>query len=127
MAEFNELVRIKKRLCIKYKSSGCIGCPINHSMGNLCGIISISGYSDNKFMELEEALLSWAAEHPEPQYPTWGEWLESIEVIKYNNRADSINYLIRPTHKTNTQIPADIAQKLGIEPKKKWHSDNLQK
>jgi len=59
------------------------------------------------------------AKHPEPQYPTWGEWLESIGVIKYNNRADSINYLIRPTHKTNTQIPADIAQKLEIEPKEK--------
>ena len=59
------------------------------------------------------------AKNPEPQYPTWGEWLESIGVIKYIDRADSINYLIRSTHKTNTQIPADIAQKLEIEPKEK--------
>ena len=107
MAEFSELVRIKKRLCIKYKSSGCIGCPINGSMGNLCGIISISGYSDNKFMELEEALLSWAAEHPEPVYPSY------LEVFWWGHKktwAEIKDVLASP-------IPADIAQKLGLQPK----------
>ncbi len=104
MAEFSELVRIKKRICIKYKSSGCIGCPIDCRKGNLCGIISISGYSDNEFIELEEALLLWAAENPEPVYPTWGTWLSE----KYDYDLREIMY---------TPIPDDIAQKLGIEPK----------
>ena len=117
MAEFSELVRIKKRLCIKYKSSGCIGCPINFSMGNLCGIISISRYSDNKFMELEEALLSWAAEHPEPVYPTWMEWLTDLGAIP-----KAINWdepLVEAVYDAiQEHIPADIAQKFGIEPKK---------
>lgn len=112
MAEFSELVRIKKRICIKYKSSGCIGCPLEHSRGDLCGIISISGYSDNKFLELEEALLSWAAEHPEPVYPTFREWLISIGVIgKMSTHSVIADKLAM------TPISADIADKLGIEPK----------
>lgn len=119
MAEFNELVQIKKRICIKYKSSGCIGCPIKCSSGDLCGIISISGYSNNKFMELEEVLLSWAAEHPEPVYPAWGDWFaERGDLIKLwrNIKVCSghgpgvIGFLYEP-------IPTDIASQLGIKPK----------
>ena len=104
MAEFSELVRIKKKICIKYKSSGCIGCPIDCRKGHLCGIISISGYSDNEFMELEEALLSWGAEHPEPVYPSWYEYLTDMYPASWNMIKDK-------------PIPADLAQKLGIEPK----------
>jgi hypothetical protein len=90
----------------------------------LTGCVAI--YEDNgeiDYTDVENKVDAWAAEHPEPVYPTWGEWLESIEVIKYNERADNINYFIRPTHKTNTQIPADIAQKLGIEPLPVVHCD----
>ena len=111
MAEFSELMRIKKRLCIKYKSSGCIECPLNYSIGDLCGIISISGYSDNKFMELEEALLSWAAEHPEPVYPTWFEYIWKFAFKEPVSDLDLVIWM------ANNRIPADIAQKLGVEPK----------
>lgn len=76
-------------------------------------------------MELEEALLSWAAEHPEPVYPTWGEYLASIGVMKPAQPDKA--YEVWFTQLYSTNIPADIAQKLGIEPKEKWHSDNLQK
>jgi hypothetical protein len=84
-------------------------------MGNLCGIISISGYSDNKFMELEKALLSWAAEHPEPVYPTWVEYLVEIGVIPHKIRLKTADALM-DTHMLKP-IFADIAQKLGIKPK----------
>lgn len=71
----------------------------------------------------EEVVMSWAAEHPEPVYPTWREYLTSIGVIP---KAE-----ILPTERnefvysdfseafalTNTRIDADLAQKLGIEPK----------
>ena len=49
----------------------------------------------------------------EPQYPTWGEWLMSISVISGlfpKGAIDALGNLKQP-------IPADMAEKLGIEPK----------
>ena len=121
MAEFSELVRIKKRICIKYASSGCIGCPIDHSSGGLCGVISISGYSDNIFTEFEEALLSWAAENPEPVYPMWCEWLADKGVVDVARMpvdySGGIITEIKPSGKMYERIPAAVAEKLGIKPK----------
>ena len=48
--------------------------------------------------------MEWAEEHPEPVYPTWGTWLSE----KYDYDLREIMY---------TPILADIAEKLGIEPK----------
>jgi hypothetical protein len=62
---------------------------------------------------VERTVMSWAAEHPAPVYPTWGEWLMSIGVINGvhpHGAIDALGNLKQP-------IPADIAQKLGIEPK----------
>jgi hypothetical protein len=67
----------------------------------------------------------WTAEHPEPVYPTWGEWLISVGAarkiptgvpfeFKDGRIADSPWETVVDV---NTHIPADIAQKLGIEPK----------
>ena len=115
MAEFQEVIKQMKRMCAHFGPT-CNGCPLWLEKGTdeFCGEEPNNIHSDPALVEA--VVMQWAAENPEPVYPTWGEWLESIEVIKYNNRADSINYLIRPTHKTNTQIPADIAEKLGIKP-----------
>lgn len=104
MAEFSELVRIKKRLCAKYKRGFCNGCPLGKGENNLCGIISVKDYTDFQFKELEDELLSWAAKNPEPVYPKWGEWLEG----KYDELISEI--VFKP-------IPADIAEKLGLKPK----------
>ena len=101
MAEFSELVRTKKRVCAKYKKDNCFGCPIS---GILCGIISISSYSDLEFKEFEDALMAWAAEHPAPKYPTWMEYLFTIYDTVWPQIA-------------TMEIPDDIAEKLGIEPK----------
>ena len=106
MAEFSELVRIKKRICAKYKKDNCVGCPISD---DLCGIISISGYSDLEFKRLEDVIAQWAAENPEPVYPSWGEWLTEMY---YPGWQDEYWMSI-----AEQPIPNDIAQKLGIEPK----------
>jgi hypothetical protein len=71
-------------------------------------------------MELEEALLSWAAENPEPVYPTWGEWLEKQGVVKTvpSPRYEENGALYyTPMYEITNPIPGDLAQKLGIEPK----------
>ena len=102
MSEFQEVARHWKRMCKQYrKPNTCHGCPIaeHQKMFEACSD------GDVDTVAMEALVMAWAAEHPEPVYPTWGEWLQMM----YN----SMNYagiFITP-------IPADIAQKLGIEPK----------
>ena len=60
----------------------------------------------NEWMEEQDA------EHPEPVYPTWGEWLIQIGVAQIGSGMLGIH----PTMAVQP-IPADIAQKLGLKPK----------
>jgi hypothetical protein len=68
--------------------------------------------------------MSWAAEHPEPVYPTWVEWLKTEGVIPYMKglvvvRGDDGNFhdgRVNITEKMLDHIPDDIAEKLGLEP-----------
>jgi hypothetical protein len=65
--------------------------------------------------------MSWAAEHPEPVYPTWCEWLVDKGVVNVARMpvdySGGIVTEIKPSGKMYEHIPADIAEKLGIEPK----------
>lgn len=61
---------------------------------------------------VEEVVTAWAAEHPEPVYPSWGEYLE--KVITHGNCETVISFAV---YAMQQPIPADIAQKLGIGPK----------
>ena len=107
MAEFLDLVRAKRRLCNAYKDRQCNGCPMfGYEDNDLCGIISISGYLDSEFEEVEKTLVRWDAEHPEPVYPTWRELLGKL----YPDAELIIDAI-------DQKIPADIAQKLGLQPK----------
>lgn len=53
--------------------------------------------------------MAWAAEHPEPVYPTW------IDVLILYGVTDETGYNYLDS--AYNHIPADIAEKLGIEPK----------
>lgn len=53
--------------------------------------------------------MRWDADHPEPVYPTWVEWFREMGVVSPKQEYFH-DWLLKP-------IPADIAQKLGIEPK----------
>ena len=57
--------------------------------------------------DIERKVMSWAAEHPEPVYPTWREWLSEQGVLSAGGLWE----------KAFEPIPADIAEKLGIQPK----------
>jgi len=101
VAEFQNVMKQFDRMC--KANAGCVNCPLDDRDGEIyrCSI----GAFVNNSERIEREIMSWAAENPEPVYPTWGEWLQRM----YN----SMNYagiFITP-------IPADIAQKLGIEPK----------
>lgn len=114
----------------RYNGGWCKGCPLQ----GICVIdTSIKDSTDREFNETGSQIQSWAAEHPEPVYPTWGEWLEqqgicfsSITNYSYVNGItipEVFNYQIEGKtafmcgDKVNEPIPADIAEKLGIEPK----------
>ena len=98
MAEFSEVMKQLNRICTK---SDCTNCPME-SMG-CCGNIGFHCSNPIKAERIEKIVMQWAAEHPEPKYPSWEEYLCSIGFWSYNS-------LSKP-------IPADIAKRLGIEPK----------
>ena len=102
MAEFQEVCKQWRRMCRDgSKDYACAYCKMYSSIDeSVCR--GIPNEDDAKV--IESFVMSWAAEHPEPVYPTWGTWLAD----KYDFDLREIMY---------TPIPADIAQKLGIEPK----------
>lgn len=110
MAEFQEVCKHLKRMCERY-GNNCIKCPLNDK--DFCSL-SAGDRTIETYKKVEEIIMSWATEHPEPVYPTWEEWLITQGIIKENP-----NGVGRPMLKIFERIPADIAQKLGITPKEK--------
>lgn len=105
MAEFQKVMREWKRMC---KSRGNIP-------DDFVGAESALLFAFNRPEEIERLVMEWAAEHPEPEYPTWGEWLMQFDVMGRTCQDMPNPYFAND--KAASPIPADIAQKLGIEPK----------
>ena len=121
MAEFAEVMRQMKRMCAHF-SPTCIGCKLCFGKGTdeFCGEQPKDILSNITLVE--SAVMQWAAEHPEPQYPTWFDYLHSIGIFY---KKHTVGGDITEVHWGNmmTPIPADIAQKLGIEPVPVVHGD----
>lgn len=113
MAEFSEVMRHWRRMCVacetKYGDNSCIECPLH----GCTAIYDSDGTEDNA--DIERKVMQWAAEHPEMVYPTWYEWLRGIGVL--GTAAIDNGYTSEML--CTTHIPADIAQKLGIEPEER--------
>lgn len=120
--EFSEVMHNIQRRC-KACGQGTVDCTIP---GSICAHMSNIPKRAN-WQAIETEVMAWAAEHPEPQYPTWFEWLESVGVAGglpggepyFNGTEWNPVYLEHAafTSKAFEPIPADIAEKLGIEPK----------
>ena len=109
MADFVQTMKDWRRMCSAMCS--CNECPMNEVK---CWAKSPSDLIDS-FDRRESVITEWAAEHPEQVYPTWGEWLnEQGVVIK---TIDNGALIFEPTAKMRQPIHADMAEKLGIEPK----------
>lgn len=117
MADFVQTMNDWRRMCKYYDektgNNSCDFCPLN----GCNAIYEDDGNTD--YSDIEEKVAAWAAEHPEPVYPTWKEWLEEQRVVVHfdsvNEKGKKVKWEL--TNKSNCPIPADIAQKLGIEPK----------
>ena len=114
MAEFQEVMRQWRRMC--GANNYCSACRMQkenlpYTLCSEGGIRSVENLAD-----AELAIMAWAAEHPEPVYETWFEYLLRIGVIPENAPAGGEYQWIVESIKYKP-IPADIAEKLGVEPK----------
>lgn len=93
MPEFQDTMKQWRRICKAHEH--CISCPLRGC--------SPDPYlrTDAEIATLEGTIMRWAEEHPEPVYPTWQEWFDTFD--------EGID--------VDEPIPADIAEKLGLEPK----------
>ena len=109
MAEFVDVIHHTKRICKSVNGHcekcllGAFSCPNNARFDST---------DEQKFIDFANAVMAWAAEHPEPVYPTFREWLISIGVI-----GQMSTHSVIADKLAMTPIPADIAEKLRIEPK----------
>ena len=123
MAEFTEIMRHARRMCESFSDGHCSECPVGDANALECGI-TVTSEMDCK--DVERLVMQWAAKHPEPVYPTWDEWQKSvfpdaeidITPCTFGSR-DRLNCFLEKKCSTckEQQIPADIAEKLGIKPK----------
>lgn len=113
MAEFVQTMKDWRRMCKAYSTddeSCCSGCPVVDFREHGCGAI-FEMEDSTVWQRYADTIMAWAAEHP-VVYPTWLEWLaETVPGLD----ADSIYGAFEVLNKT--PIPADIAQKLGLEQK----------
>lgn len=118
MAEFAEVMRQWVR--VRKATASSAG-------ENVLSVYPLEVYDDARIAAIEKNVMQWAAEHPEPVYPTWVEWLIEKGVIPQKG------CMLATTHDPDTgeitearigitpsalqPIPADIAEKLGVKPK----------
>lgn len=122
MADFVQTMKEWRRMCKFYADKStkdehsCMDmCPLGHNTA--CGMIEDALDSDIETMA--EEIAKWAAEHPEPVYPTWKEWLEEQRVVVHFDSVSEKGTKVKweLTNKSNCHIPADIAEKLGLQSK----------
>lgn len=101
-------------MCKTYNS--CDHCKI-HEKKFPCPIIDVA---DGKDEVIERIIRNWAAEHPEPRYPTWNEWYQEYlpdAPLKCPRAFMDTRCGPWPCDRClSDPIPADVAQKLGIKP-----------
>lgn len=123
MAEFIDVMKQAKRMCKTHES--CWECPMpRNNKEYSCPLCAVNGET-GEIEKVERIVMDWAAENPEPRYPSWKKWWddtfsdsaympcpknfmsnEASGCIEQPNCPDCMN---RP-------IPADIAEKLGVKP-----------
>lgn len=115
MAEFTEVWKQWTRMCGAHED--CSECPMRELGCNLEFPCNQKKFSPDL---IEHIVMEWAKAHPEPVYPTFAEWLNSIGVAISDRpfpAPDIPVYVFQVNAKMFEPIPADIAQKLEIEPK----------
>lgn len=109
MADFVQTMKDWRRMCKAYTTDDdfcCDGCPVVNFHEHGCGAIFEMEDSTN-WQRYADTIREWAAEHPELVYETWGQYFRRYYGLEYCKGHEMLL----------ENIPADIAEKLGIEPK----------
>lgn len=121
MAEWKEVATQWKRMCkVFWTPVSCKGCPIvEHERA-----YGACSAADIDVVSMEEIVMSWAVENPEPVYPSWAEWLLEVGGGKERNIETSgycgNTYVTEVEHfvaALDSPIPEHIAKSLHIAPK----------
>lgn len=106
MAEFQEVIKNWERMCDSCHER----CEL---FDGLCPSVpnTLLNFDENDAATIERVVTKWAKEHP--VYPTWEEWLKQTPFIECYR--DSAGFECR-RYNWKTPIPADIAEKLGLDP-----------
>lgn len=105
MAEYGVVIKEARRMCWHYTQSGHHDrCP----MYPACNVSQCRKIAFERPVDFEIRVMEWAAEHPEPVYPTWTEYFRMIGLFPAWSGHEILDH---------TPIPADIAKQLGVEPK----------
>ena len=132
MAEFFDVMKQARRMC---GSNSCDNCILPRGSDEMCiWEDAPANLTDEEIAEIEAKIMKWAAEHPEPKYPTWREWQREhfrdaaimIRPCEFMSDADARCFDYMGAHCcsdcANQPIPADVAKKLGIQPITKENS-----
>jgi len=121
MTNFAQIMRDWQRMCKyydeHYQEDCCHICPIH----NCDAIWAMDEATD--WGKIEEVVNTWAAEHPEPKYPTWREYLKKMglttpkSVYFIDEYSAGARLEDRLNEKADQPIPAEIATALGLEPR----------
>ena len=126
MAEFTEVMKQAKRMC-DARNGECPGCGL-WLLG--CTVCAMSGIMTcGMAKEAERIVMLWAAEHPEPRYPTWKEWHDTMFAESFVKEVPCPKFFLDQARGEilcaenedcpdcwSNPIPADVAEKLGVKP-----------
>lgn len=108
---FEETMREWRRMCDTETNEfqeTCDKCPLR-DYDDMCG--GIFELDTTKLEEIADIIKDWSDTHPKLQYPTWGEWfLRTCQVSITPNGCNNWDKLL------GSHIPAEIAEKLGVDP-----------
>ena len=112
MSDFTQTMKDWKRMCEAHNY--CYECQLDF-LGDICSEILMN------YEKVLNIVSQWAADHPEPKYPTWREWLIRQGLVDFkpywSSSIPTGNTTITCLNsKVLDPIPTNIAEKLGIEP-----------
>ena len=104
MAEFQEVMKNYERMCKEHLCTSA--CPM-YKIG-VCEKLGrcVTEYGIEK---VEQIVMSWAAEHPEPVYPSVAKYLEQFGIIIRRDGSVEADFF-----RANEPMSAEMAKLLGI-------------
>ena len=107
--EYGDVMKEFNRMCWFYRSKN--KCPMGCPMAG-CNISQCRKFAFQCPAEFASTVMQWAAEHPVPKYPSWGEYLCNIGLIHDCTESEDV-----VSRLFDNVIPDCIAQKLGLKAK----------